>query len=55
MLQGKGSVSNAKMEKIVDAVYAQFNERRKKEASFEADQEDTRLLEKMNKQIQELS
>ena len=54
VLQGKGSVSNAEMEKMVDAVYEQFNERRKKEAAFEADQEDTKLLEEMNKQIREL-
>ena len=54
VLQGKGSVSNADMEKMVDAVYEQFNERRKKEAAHEADQEDTSLLEEMNKQIREL-
>ena len=54
VLQGKGSVSNADMEKMVDAVYEQFNERRKKEAAHEADQEDIRLLEEMNKQIREL-
>ncbi len=54
VLQGKGSVSNAEMEKMVNAVYEQFNERRKKKAAIEADQEDTRLLEEMDKQIREL-
>lgn len=54
LLQGKGSVSNAEMERMVDAVYEQFNERRKKDAALEADQEDMRLLEEMNKQVQEL-
>ncbi len=53
VLHGKGSVSNAEMEKIVDAVYEQFNERRKKEAAFEADQEDTRLLGEITKQLRE--
>lgn len=54
LLQGKGSVSNAEMERMVDAVYEQFNERRKKDAALEADQEDTRLLEEMNKQVRKL-
>lgn len=54
ILQGKGSVSNAEMERMVDAVYEQFNERRKKDAALESDQEDTRLLDEMNNQIREL-
>lgn len=54
ILQGKGNVSNSEMERMVDAVYEQFNERRKKDAALKSDQEDTRLLEEMNNQVREL-
>ena len=40
VLQGAGSVSNRQMEEHVNAIYEQFNARRKAFAAAEADRED---------------
>ena len=47
VLQGKGSVSNAEMESQVNAVYEEFNARRKAQEALEADQEDLIMLEEI--------
>ena len=47
VLQGKGSVSNAEMECQVNAVYEEFNARRKAQEALEADQEDLKMLEEI--------
>ena len=54
VLQGKGSVSNAEMENMVDAVYEKFNARRKAQEASEADQEDLIILEDFNNRIKKL-
>lgn len=54
VLQGKGSVSNAEMEKIVDAVYEKFNARRKAQEALEADQDDVKMLEEITNKIHTL-
>lgn len=46
VLQGKGSVSNALMEKKVREIYAEFDSRRK---VFEAEQEDANEIEELKK------
>lgn len=45
LLQGKGSVSNAEMEKIVYETYDRFDARRKQLDAVNADQEDIMMLE----------
>ena len=47
ILQGKGSVSNAEMENIVNKIYDNFNERRKQFDALQADQEDQNLLDEI--------
>ena len=47
VLQGKGSISNAEMERKVNAVYEEFNTRRKAQEALEADQEDLKMLEEI--------
>ena len=47
VLQGKGSVSNAEMEEAVNAIYEQFNARRKALDAMWADEEDTKILEQI--------
>ena len=47
ILQGKGSVSNTEMERQVNALYEQFNARRKKMEALQADEEDKKLLEQL--------
>ena len=47
VLQGKGSVSNAEMEEAVNAIYEQFNARRKALDAMRADEEDTKILEQI--------
>ena len=47
ILQGKGSVSNAEMEQQVNALYEQFNARRKEVDALQADEEDKKLLEQL--------
>lgn len=47
ILQGKGSVSNTEMEQQVNALYEQFNARRKKMEALQADEEDVKLLEQL--------
>lgn len=54
LLQGKGSVSNAEMEKNVVAIYEKFNARRKTQEALEADQEDLIILEDFNNRIKKL-
>ena len=47
VLQGKGSVTNAEMEQKANAVYQQFDARRKAQDAILADEEDARLLEQL--------
>ena len=47
VLQGKGSVSNADMEIAVNAIYEQFNARRKALDAMQADEEDVKMLEQI--------
>lgn len=54
VLQGKGGVSNAEMEKIVDAVYEKFNARRKAQEALQADQEDINILKEFNNRVNKL-
>lgn len=54
VLQGKGSISNAEMEKIADAVYEKFNSRRKAQEALEANQEDLKILEEFNNRVNKL-
>lgn len=54
VLQGKGSISNAEMEKIADAVYKKFNSRRKVQEALEANQEDLKILEEFNNRVNKL-
>ena len=44
VLQGAGSISNKQMEEHVDAIYEEFNSRRKALAIAEAEQTDVELL-----------
>ena len=44
VLQGAGSISNKQMEEHVDAIYEEFNKRRKALAIAEAEQTDADLL-----------
>lgn len=44
VLRGKGSISNKQMEKMVEAVYEKFNQRRKVEDARQADQDDNEEL-----------
>ena len=49
VLQGKGTVSNAEMEKIVFETYERFDTRRKQLDAVKADQEDIKMLEEIVK------
>ena len=51
ILQGKGSVSNAEAEEIVSGVYDAFNAKRKQLDAQEADAEDLKMLEDLEKSI----
>ena len=53
ILQGKGSISNAEAEEIVRSVYDVFNAKRKQLDAQEADAEDLRILEDLEKIILE--
>ena len=47
ILQGKGSVSNAEMERFVNDIYERFNQRRKELERIQADEEDRTLLDEV--------
>ena len=47
VLQGKGSVSNAEMEQLVNETYEKFNTKRKQLEAAQADQDDIKMLEEM--------
>ena len=49
VLQSKGTVSNAEMEKIVFETYERFDTRRKQLDAVKADQEDIKMLEEIVK------
>lgn len=51
ILQGKGEVSNASMESMVHKIYDEFNAKRKQIEANQADAEDLKLLEDIEKQI----
>ena len=51
LLVGKGSVSNALMEKRVSGIFAEFDTRRKQYEAMQADQEDMRMLEELEKEL----
>ncbi len=51
ILQGKGSISNAEAEEIVRSVYDVFNAKRKQLDAQEADAEDIKILENLEKSI----
>ena len=51
ILQGKGSVSNAEAESIVRGIYDTFNAQRKQLDAQQADAEDIRMLEDLEKSI----
>lgn len=49
ILVGNGAVSNAQMEKKVEAIYEQFDSRRKEQEAIDADRQDLEELEKQVK------
>lgn len=51
LLVGKGSVSNAMMEKRVSGIFEEFDTRRKQHEAMQADQEDMRMLEELEKEL----
>lgn len=51
ILQGKGEVSNASMESIAHKVYDEFNTKRKQLEAKQADADDLKMLEDIEKQI----
>ena len=51
MLQGKGSVSNAEMESHAKSVYADFDKKRKQIEAQQADADDLKLLEDIERRI----
>lgn len=51
VLQGKGSVSNAKMESYARNVYATFDAKRKQIEAQQADADDMKLLEDLERRI----
>jgi hypothetical protein len=51
LLVGKGSVSNALMEKRVSGIFEEFDTRRKQYEAMQADQEDMRMLEELEKEL----
>lgn len=51
ILQGKGSVSNAEMEDVVKREYDEFDQRRKQIDAQQADIEDLKLLENLERRI----
>jgi hypothetical protein len=53
VLKNAGSISNKQMEEIVDAVYEEFNNRRKLYAAQQADKDDLAELEENIKRIKE--
>lgn len=51
VLQGKGSVSNAEMESYAKDVYANFDAKRKQQEAQQADADDLKLLEDLERKI----
>ncbi len=51
ILTNAGSISKAKMEKLVSKVYAQFDQRRKEYEALQADNEDLEELKKLEQEI----
>lgn len=51
ILKGKGSISNKQMEIFVDAIYEEFNQRRKRHAAQEADKNDNDELRELESNI----
>ena len=51
ILQGKGSISNAEAESIVRGIYDSFNAQRKQLDAQQADADDIRMLEELEKSI----
>ena len=51
ILQGKGSISNAEAEDIVKGIYDTFNAKRKQLDAQQADAEDIKMLEDLEKSI----
>jgi hypothetical protein len=51
ILQGKGSISNAEAEDIVKGIYDTFNAKRKQLDAQQADDEDIKILEDLEKSI----
>lgn len=51
VLQGKGSVSNAEMESYAKNVYAGFDAKRKQQEAQQADADDLKLLEDLERKI----
>lgn len=51
VLQGKGSVSNAEMESYAKNVYANFDAKRKQQEAQQADADDLKLLEDLERKI----
>lgn len=51
ILQGKGEVSNASMESMVHKIYDEFNAKRKQIEANQADADDLKMLEDIEKQI----
>lgn len=51
LLKGAGKISNAEMEEKVRAIYAEFDEKRKKEDLYKADHEDFEELRLLEQQI----
>ena len=51
LLKGHGSISKEQMEKMVEQVYAVFDEKRKKEEAIEADRQDLEELKQLEEKV----
>lgn len=51
LLKGKGAISNAQMEKTASEIYEYFNQRRKIADAEQADLEDLKQIELLEKQV----
>ena len=51
LLKGAGSISKLQMENKVDAIYKEFNARRKKEDAKQADRDDLNELKRLSNEL----
>jgi len=53
VLQGHGAISHQKMEKATEAIYVEFDKRRKKQNAIDADNQDLKELRQLEKKLKE--